>query len=73
MRGTTRFSARNGALVRGLLVELRRADREGQKTIRSTLRDRFSFYITDFDQSQRGFTRSDFDALVAQGTITLRA
>ena len=73
MRGATRFSVRNGALIRGLLVDLRSADRAGQKRIRATLRDRFEFYITDFDPSRRGFTRSDFDALVARRAITLDA
>jgi hypothetical protein len=29
------------------------------------------FYITDWDQSQRGFERSDFDRLVNQGAIRI--
>jgi hypothetical protein len=30
------------------------------------------FYITDWDQSQRGFERSDFDGLVSQGAIHIK-
>lgn len=58
--------------IRSLLSDLRRADRDAQKRIRGKLRRQFDFNISDFDDgSGGGFTRSDFDDLVARGTIKI--
>lgn len=53
-----------------LLRELRRCERDRQKTIRGKLRQ-IGFYITDVTASADGFTESEFNALVRRGTITV--
>jgi TDG/mug DNA glycosylase family protein len=54
-----------------LLREKGTADRDRQKALRGQLRRRFDFYISDFAAETGGFTASDFDALVARGTIEI--
>ena len=56
--------------IRRLLRELRRADRDRQKTIRAKIR-RIGFNISDVSHDADGFTESDFDELVRRGTITI--
>ena len=56
--------------LRGLLRELRRADRDRQKAIRARMR-RIGFYISDFSHDAEGFTASDLDDLITGATITV--
>ena len=49
--------------IRRLLVELRRSDRDRQKSLRAKLR-RLGFHISDVSHGNDGFTVSDFDALL---------
>lgn len=62
------FSRDEAARIRSLLDEIRRVDRPRQKRLRGELRAS-GFYITDYDQSNEGFTSADFDALIGRGTI----
>lgn len=66
----SRFTPDEIKLIRTLLIELRRAERFRQKTIRGRLRN-LGFYITDYAADQQGFTASDLDDLLRRGTITL--
>ena len=52
-----------------MLVRIRKGDRNVQKKLRARFRKEFAFYITDFDDSRRGFTRNDLDILVSKGII----
>jgi hypothetical protein len=68
--GRLNFTTDESAEIRRLLVELRRADRDRQKTIRARIR-RIGFFISDVSHGGAGFTSSDFDAPVSRGTITI--
>lgn len=68
MQGKTQFTSEEFEDIKGLVHELRRADRDGQKTIRGKMR-RIGFYITDF--SGPGFTTGDLDDLVTSGRIKI--
>jgi hypothetical protein len=68
--GRLNFTRAEQDEIRGLLRELRRADRDRQKTIRAKIR-RIGFYISDVSHDADGFTVSDFDDLVRRGTITI--
>jgi hypothetical protein len=70
MKGRSRFSDSEAALIRQRLHQLRSAPRERQKVIRSGLRRR-GFYITDWDRSGKGFTLVGFDALLGNGRIAI--
>lgn len=70
MSGRSSFSLLELETIRGLLRDLRRADRSRQKSIRARLRT-LGFYITDYTTDQRGFTASDLEELIARGTITV--
>ena len=72
MKGKDRFNPDEAGTIRDLLSEVRCADRRRQKELRRILRQTYRFYITDFDRSGLGFTASDFDALVANGRVTIR-
>jgi hypothetical protein len=68
MRGRDRFTADEIAQIRERLSRLRVAERQEQKSIRAGLR-RLGFRISDWTTDNRGFTASDFDALLAAGRI----
>ena len=70
--GRLSFAEDEIAALRQLLTELRRSDRDRQKTIRAKIR-RIGFYISDVSHDAGGFTATDFDALVRRGVITQRA
>ena len=40
-----------------------------QKELRNTLREKFEFYISDFDSSNQGFTQNDFNELIRNGRV----
>lgn len=73
MKGKKSFSAAHAHGIRSQLEELRRADRATQKKIRKSLRKDYGFYITDFDNTYKGFCPVDFDAFVACGEITVES
>jgi hypothetical protein len=74
MKGRATFTARQATEIRATLDLVSRARRAGDrpqaKALRHSLRA-MGFYITDWDQSQQGFERSDFDRLVSQGAIRI--
>jgi hypothetical protein len=67
--GRLNFTAQEITEIRSLLRELRRADADRQKRIRSRLR-RIGFNISDVSHDGGGFTVVDFDELTRRGTIT---
>ena len=71
MKGKRRFSRYEAQHIRELLVTLREEERNIQKRLRGQLRKKYGFYISDFEGSGRGFSRSDFDALVSDGVIEI--
>jgi len=58
-----------------LLVHLKEAqwhgDASGAKKLRRTMRNKHGFYISDFDNSRKGFDRSDFEKLIRMGRIVV--
>lgn len=71
MKGRTTFTESEANKIRELLRAKGQAGRSQQKTIRNSLRD-IGFYITDFDNSQSGFSVADFEGLIGSGRITIR-
>ena len=69
MKGRRQFSRSEAERIRALLDRIRKGERNVQKRLRDRLRNECEFYISDFDGRSRGFTRSDFDALVSSGAI----
>jgi TDG/mug DNA glycosylase family protein len=69
--GRRRFTSSEAGAIRRLLREKGTADRDRQKAIRGNLRRKYGFYISDFSDEAAGFTASDFDDLVARGTIEI--
>ena len=70
MKGKRKFSRKQAAEIRTLLRKKCRSGRSEQKSIRAQLR-RMEFYISDWDNSRRGFTAVDFDDLVKKGQIRI--
>lgn len=70
MEGKQRFTRTEIAEIRQLLLDLERSrgDKNKCKSIRQSLRNK-GFYITDFDQSQSGFTAAKLDQLIKIGSI----
>lgn len=71
MAGRSTFTRDEIEELRSLLRELRRVDRGRQKSIRAKLR-RNGFYITDFSHDADGFTASDLDEMISNGTVMVR-
>jgi hypothetical protein len=72
MKGRDGFTQAESTTIRTALDTLRRAERPAQKSIRESLRQQSSFYISDWPRDATGFTRSDFDELVRRGRIHVR-
>jgi hypothetical protein len=70
MQGKNVFSSLEANIIRDLLREKSTVSRSKQKRIRFELR-KIGFYITDFDQSQSGFSLMDFENLVRYKQITI--
>ena len=71
MKGRDRFTAADAATIRELLRQVRCAEPgTAQKLLRDQLRA-MGFYISDWGGGMTGFTRADFDDLVARGSITI--
>jgi hypothetical protein len=71
VKGKSHFSQIEAASITSILRQVRRSDREGQKRLRDTLREKHRFYISNFTSSKRGFTAEDFAALIESGRVTL--
>ncbi len=69
MKGRNIFSLDDANAIREILRELRKTDRREQKKLRNTLREKFCFYIRDFDHSNKGFTEDDFNELIGNGIV----
>ncbi len=67
VQGNTQFTREQIKAIKGLLHELRRADRDRQKAIRGKMRKQYGFYITDFGGP--GFTTGDLDDLITSRQI----
>jgi hypothetical protein len=70
MQGKNVFTPAEVEIIENLLRAKARATRSEQKKIRSKMRD-LKFYITDFDQSQAGFTVIDFENLIKSKRIII--
>jgi GIY-YIG catalytic domain len=71
VKGRDCFTASEAARIRELLARVRRAEPgQAQKLLRDQLRA-IGFYISDWAGRPAGFTRADFDGLVARGLITI--
>ena len=75
MRGKQTFSRREADKIRELLVRIGNTpDRPHTlNRLRTPSRRKYAFYISDFDVDTGGkrFTETEFDALLATGTITV--
>lgn len=72
MKGKSTFTKQDVAELRRLITEKQTADRDRQKALRGKMRS-IGFYVTDFVTDQHGFTVSNFDDLIARGTIVVKA
>ena len=70
MKGKSTFTQSQAAFIHQTLKQVRAADRDLQKKLRSELRS-MGFYITDFSSSSRGFTADGFNGLIDRGTIKI--
>ncbi len=70
MQGKNIFTSSEAETIKYLLRQKSRASRSEQKGIRAKLRN-LQFYITDFDNSQSGFTAEDFENLIRTNRITI--
>lgn len=70
MKGRSNFSELQASTIRSILRDVRRAERPKQKALRAKLRAT-GFNISDWPKSSGGFTVSDFDDLIAQGSVTI--
>ena len=68
MDGRDSFTATEVGQIRKLLREKARADRSGQKIIRSQLR-KLGFYISDFALNWSSFRTADFNDLLNSGRV----
>ncbi len=71
MKGKNKFTKKDAKEIRKLLAILRESNREDQKKLRNTLRNKCCFHIRDFTQSNNGFTINDFDDLEKNGKIVV--
>ena len=71
MKGKSEYSIADADAIRGILRELRNADRAMQKGLRRHLRQYYCFFISDFDNSGRGFTEAHFEAIIKKGIIQI--
>jgi hypothetical protein len=65
------FTRDEAKQIKAMLSEVRHVDPPAQKRLRQKLRS-IGFYITDYSADADGFTASEFDFLVSQGTIEVR-
>ena len=71
MRGRRKFSGAEIREIRAILVRIRKGSRNTQKRLRRRLRKAYGLYITEFDESRRGFTRNDLEMLVSSRAIEI--
>ena len=70
MKGKEKFTKDESKIIMNLLDIKVNSPKNEQKGIRNKLRN-IGFYITDFDQSHKGFTREDFELLVEKHVIII--
>jgi len=70
MKGRNAFTEKELGEIRDLLNLKIRSDKPNQKQCRDRLR-RMGFYITDYDQSRKGFCSTDLDELIRTKKITV--
>ena len=77
MKGRRSFADSEAAEIGELLDQLEEARRQGDAAVAKKLRDKlrdknkYDFYITDFDTSGKSFDRSDFECLIRTGRIAV--
>jgi hypothetical protein len=71
MKGKNQFTSTQINEIKNLLTDLRKSEKNEQKRLRARLRKKYEFNIIDFDQSYSGFTLSDLNSLIGNGTITI--
>ena len=70
MKGKDVFNSADAELIIKLLDEKSKASKKEQVKKRSEIR-KLGFYITDFDNSHRGFAADDFKLLIENGSIKI--
>jgi chromosome segregation and condensation protein ScpB len=70
MKGRNQFTTGEMGQLREILKSKENATGKQQKPFRDGLRSR-GFYITDFDNTYKGFTAEDLDELVKSGIIRI--
>jgi len=69
MKGKRTFNAKTANEIKSKLNERSLAGRYDTMGIRSSLRRKYSFFISDFNRLRKGFTAEDFDHHVSKGEI----
>ena len=72
MKGRYEFTYRQANIIKNLLKSSREVNKEEQKVISVELNQLHQFFISDFTDSRRGFTTTNFDDLVSSGKITVK-
>jgi len=72
MKGRYEFTCRQANIIKSLLKSSREVNKEEQKVISIELNQLHQFFISDFTDSRRGFTTTNFDDLVSSGKITVK-
>ncbi|CAM4421023.1 hypothetical protein SAMN06265348_12423 [Pedobacter westerhofensis] len=71
MNGKNHFTQEEAFEIKKYLQSAREAGMGVQKPFIEYLRKELRFFITDFTVSRKRFTPENFDALVAEGKITI--
>jgi hypothetical protein len=69
VKGKNTFISYEADEIKNILLKIRNSDISLQKDYRNQLRSKYQFFISDFTNSKKGFTPSDFDSLVQLGQI----
>ena len=72
MKGKNVFTKAESEQIKDHLTALAKSGRYAHTDIRVQLRLENNFYISDFDNSRKGFSAADFDRLVAEGLINIQ-
>lgn len=71
MKGRNQFSSKEITLLKRILKDKEDALGTKKKLFRDQLRN-MGFYITDFDNSHKGFTQEDLDELIKDEIIKVK-
>lgn len=72
MKGKNVFTKAESEQIKDCLTTLAESGRYAHIDIRVRLRLENNFYISDFDNSRKGFSAADFDKLVSEGLISIQ-